>query len=369
MKRNLIYAALSLCLLLAGCDGAQEQPESTPASPSDLVVVEPAPAEESGSPVEAEPEVPEQPAEEQVPYAMTAGVWLAVTDAGYSNYYYFQPESRSGSYVSLEYGLGMPFTYDGSEEELVFRMEGHEENLTAAVEHVDGENFTLVWADSLPEKLSFVGEGTLEDYPFYSNAELGDLAIAHYAVHSGTPEEELEGMTNGTMTNVDNTVTIQLYQNLEDHNSTAAWYVVDRFTATGTDLTSGEEIDLLNCRMDETVEEPAEESEEEPAEEQLPELEPEIRYDVTEPEKVAALIDLFLNDPRTIESNGGENLVDWLTNSTHGFTVLYGDPYFSFQGEWIVGWYAKAVDAGSFCPITIQEHLLEDVLAICGAER
>ena len=30
-----------------------------------------------------------------------------------------------------------------------------------------------------------------------------------------------------------------------DHNSTSAWYVLDRFTATGTDLMNGMEIDLL----------------------------------------------------------------------------------------------------------------------------
>ena len=44
---------------------------------------------------------------------------------------------------------------------------------------------------------------------------------------------------------------------------------MDRFTATGTDLTSGEEIDLLNCRLEPEVEENLEEV---PAEE--PEMEP-----------------------------------------------------------------------------------------------
>ena len=278
MKRSLIFAAaLSACLLFAGCERAAEKEENPVpvAPPAQPEVVEPAPAEEEVSEPVAEPEVPEVPAEpevEETPYEMAGGVWLALTDAGYSNYYHFDPETRSGSYVSLEYGLGMPFTYHGSEEELTFCLEGHEEDMIAAVEHQDEVNFTLVWSDSLPEKLSFVGEGTLEDYPFYSNAQLSEMALSHYAVHSGLSQEELEGMMGATMTNVDNTVTVQLYQNLGDHNSTAAWYVVDRFTATGTDLTSGEEIDLLNCRVEQEQVMEQENPEEVPAEE--PEMEP-----------------------------------------------------------------------------------------------
>ena len=251
MKRSLIFAAaLSACLLFAGCGRTVEKEENPGpvAPPAESEIVEPAPAKEEVSAPVAAPEVPAEPEVEETPYEMAGGVWLALTDVGYSNYYQFTPETRSGSYVSLEYGLGMPFTYHGSEEELTFCLEGHEEDMTAAVGHQDEAHFTLVWTDSLPEKLVFVGEGTLEDYPFYSNVQLTEMALEHYAVHSGVPQEEMEGMLGAAMTNVDNTVTVQLYQNLGDHNSTAAWYVVDRFTATGTDLTSGEEIDLLNCR-------------------------------------------------------------------------------------------------------------------------
>ena len=104
-----------------------------------------------------------------------------------------------------------------------------------------------------------------------------------------------------------------------------------------------------------------------------PESEPElaaneIKYYISTPENVAALIDLFLNDPETIETHGGEKLVDWLTNWTHGFTVVYGDPYWSFNMEQLTGWYAKAIDAGSYTPITIRDELVEDVLAICKTE-
>ena len=108
----------------------------------------------------------------------------------------------------------------------------------------------------------------------------------------------------------------------------------------------------------------------EPAPDPEPEVpaQPEIRYYVNEPEQVEALIDLFLNDPETLETHGGEKLVDWLTNWTHGFTVVYGDPYWSFNMEQLTGWYAKAVDAGSFFPVTVRDGLVEDVLAICKTD-
>lgn len=264
MKRNLIYAALSLCLLLAGCDGAQEQPAPTPVPPSDPAVVEPAPVEEEISvPVEEPPVEVEEPVEVEPPYEMSSGVWLAATDVGFSNYYYFDAQAQTGSYVSLEYGLGMPFTYEGAGTELIFHLEGHEEEKPASVEPGNADSFTLVWEDSLPEELCFVSEGTLEDFHFYSNNDLALLALEHYAEDNGQAPSQV-----GSMTNDDNTVTIQLYENLGDHNSTAAWYVVDRFTATGVDLTSGEEVNLL---PQEPVDIPEEDLTEEPAPGELPE--------------------------------------------------------------------------------------------------
>ena len=50
-------------------------------------------------------------------------------------------------------------------------------------------------------------------------------------------------MTSAAQTNEDGSVAIQVYENLGDHNSTAAWYTVDRITAAGTDG-SGNEVDL-----------------------------------------------------------------------------------------------------------------------------
>ena len=241
MKRNLIYAAaLAALLLLSGCDrtAQEETPPPQQSAPVQSQPADPAPAQDA---VPAPEELPEEePAPSEPVYEMASGVWLAATDLGYSNYYYFNAEEQSGSYVSLEYGLGMPFCYEGSGDALVFHLEGHEEPQPAVVEAAAENAFTLKWENSLPETLTYIGEGTLDDFHFYSNNDLAMLAMERYTEDSGeTPSQA------GAMTNEDNTVTVQLYDNMGDHNSTAAWYIFDRFTATGTDLLTGEEIDLL----------------------------------------------------------------------------------------------------------------------------
>ena len=261
MKRSTIIAA-ALCLSLFslnGCAKQQEEPAQQPQPPQEQIETPaPAPAEQpvpaQGEQIVAQPEVPAADPIHHIP----TGVWLAQTDVGYSNYYYFNSDERNGSYLSLDYGLGMDFNYEGSGDELVFLMGDDAEAHFAQIEHAEGDSFTLVWENNLPETLEFVCEGTLNEFHFYSNEALIKLASAHY-IHSGNAPTSMAA----AITNEDNTVTVQLYDNLGDHNSTSAWYVLDRFTAKGTNLLNGTEIDLL-----EYLAPPAEE--EVPAEEQLP---------------------------------------------------------------------------------------------------
>ena len=53
----------------------------------------------------------------------------------------------------------------------------------------------------------------------------------------------LDKATLETMESSGGLTTIQVYENLGDHNSTAAWYTVDRITAQGTDG-NGQAVDL-----------------------------------------------------------------------------------------------------------------------------
>lgn len=77
----------------------------------------------------------------------------------------------------------------------------------------------------------------------YTEQELCNLALDYYQANSGTSSEQAQELSAAAQTNADGTVTIQVYQNLGDHNSTAAWYTVDPVTAQGTDG-NGQSVDL-----------------------------------------------------------------------------------------------------------------------------
>ena len=308
MKRNLIYAAaLSLAVFcLAGCNQtAPEDKEEMTVSPGDLEIVEPAPVEENPAPVK-EPEVEvEEPAEPV--HEFRPGIWLGKNDVGYTAYYEFLPEQSLAASCNLDYGIIQGYEYEGSGDEVTFTLTSYtshggqhqdvlehtpsemlppaDSSFPATVEEVSKDEFILHWDHALPETLTFVQDGDvrLEDFPFHCNAALAEMALDYYAAHSGVSAEEIAEMNLGVMTNVDNTVTIQLYHNLGDHNSNAAWYIVDRFTAAGTDLTSGAEINLLEDETETTEpeqniepelpEEPIVD-EEIPSEEEIPETVP-----------------------------------------------------------------------------------------------
>ena len=65
----------------------------------------------------------------------------------------------------------------------------------------------------------------------YTAAELEKMALDYYEAHTG-----YRPSLSASQVNDDGTVTIQLYDNMGDHNSTSAWYTVDPKTAVGTDL-------------------------------------------------------------------------------------------------------------------------------------
>lgn len=74
----------------------------------------------------------------------------------------------------------------------------------------------------------------------YTDEELCQMALNYYQKKTG---EDISNLLSASETLENGEVVIQLYTNLGDHNSTAAWYTVDRSTAIGTN-SLGEEIDL-----------------------------------------------------------------------------------------------------------------------------
>lgn len=88
-------------------------------------------------------------------------------------------------------------------------------------------------------------------------------------------------------------------------------------------------------------------------------------YQVESPEGIAALSQLFLSDPACVEQNASPDydMEDWLTNWTTFYEVSYGVPWWEPSAP--EGWYARAMDAGSWYTIAIPDHLVDAVLEIC----
>ena len=214
--------AASLMMLLAAC-GSSGSDSSSSASAQ--------PPAASGSTSSETPSA--SPTEDA---AFTPGTWLS--DGG--QYYFFDEGGATGRTASLEDGTGVGFTYSIAGTDASFSM-GAADNTSSCTVSRNGDMVTLDWADGATEHLTYVSEQGSDTFQFYSNQELADLALRFYQENNSAQDNQ--NLTSAAQTNEDGSVSIQVYENLGDHNSTATWYTVDRLTAAGTDG-SGQEVAL-----------------------------------------------------------------------------------------------------------------------------
>ncbi len=228
-KRHLavmLGLAVSFVLLLAAC--APETPNTSAEEPS----------EQSGAELDVSPESLPADSNPSETAMFAPGTWLS--DAG--QYYFFDPDGVSGRTASLENGTGVGFAYTLDGMQGVFSMGAADDSSPCSV-YLDGDTAVLEWEDGVTEHLTHISDLGSDSFQFYSNQELAEMSVAYYKEHSGG--QDSSGLTAAAQTNGDGSVSIQVYENLGDHNITAAWYTVDRTTATGTDG-SGGEIDLAS---------------------------------------------------------------------------------------------------------------------------
>ena len=221
---GLLCLALSLTMLLAACASQSTDSTTTPAED---------PTASDGA--ESSEPPASTPAEDT---AFTPGTWLS--DAG--QYYFFDADGASGRTASLEDGTGVGFSYTLEGTRATFSMGAADASSVCTVT-LDGDTATLEWEDGATEGLAYVSEQGSDSFQFYSNQELADMALTYYKEAANAQENE--ALASAAQTNDDGSVTIQVYENLGDHNSTAAWYTVDRLTGAGTDG-AGAEVNLAN---------------------------------------------------------------------------------------------------------------------------
>lgn len=215
---GMLCFAVSFTMLLAAC---APKDAGLPTSTEDPTVQDGA----------ASPETPNSTSAGEA--AFTPGTWLS--DAG--QYYFFDRDGASGRTASLEDDTGVGFSYTLDGTQATFAM-GSSDNSSTCTVTLNDDTANLEWQDGTIERLTYASEQGSDSFQFYSNQELADLALTYYKENNSVQENE--NLTSAAQTNDDGSVTIQVYENLGGHNSTAAWYTVDRLTGTGTDGTGGE---------------------------------------------------------------------------------------------------------------------------------
>lgn len=215
---GMLSLAVSFTLLLAACgpkDAGSAPPPEEPAAQGGAGSSEPPGSTPAGE------------------VAFTPGTWLS--NAG--QYYFFDADGASGRTASLEDGTGVGFSYTVDGTRATFAM-GAADNSSVCTVTMDGDTAALAWEDGTTEHLTYVSNQGSDDFQFYSNQELADRALAYYKEHNSGQDNS--NLTAAAQTNEDGSVSIQVYENLGDHNSTAAWYTVDRTTGAGTDASGGD---------------------------------------------------------------------------------------------------------------------------------
>lgn len=172
------------------------------------------------------------------------GTWYGFSQADNKEQYYFFTDD-GGQVFGVESHTGLPFSYDYENGRAVFHMGSADDNTPCTVEVAgNGSAMTLKWDNGTTETLTYVSSKGVDDYIYMFNDDIEKLAIAYYKQDSGSQSQNL---TAGVQGKGDGTVDIQVYENQGDHNSTAAWYTVDRATGKGTDKNSGKAVDLTSA--------------------------------------------------------------------------------------------------------------------------
>ena len=145
-------------------------------------------------------------------------------------------------------GFKEGFTYSMEDGCAVFSFAGYAEGVSEntrakAEERGDGALLTFD-NDGHTEELVYMGNITFDEFTFYNNEELEDMAREYYRQHNDTgyiPEfcDILKPETG-------NDIVIHLFDIEGNHTATVNWYYIDRFTGKGKDMMDNE-IDLTTA--------------------------------------------------------------------------------------------------------------------------
>ena len=236
-----LLTAAVLLSVLSGCHRPEEVPETKETIPAAAVETPTEAATEASTEAATEPQVNDT--------VFKAGTWMAQCGPT-SRYYFFEGDGGSGRFVNMKDGSGADFTYIQTGDRGVMYLNGMGAGAACTVEVQDEDHITLLWENQPEEKMTYVSPLGKDQYHFYTHEELERMALEDYRMKNDPGDESLEA---AAMDNGDGSATIQIYQNLGDHNSTAAYYWIDRCTGEGYDVNSQASLDLTRGTQDVAV--------------------------------------------------------------------------------------------------------------------
>lgn len=217
MKVTALCAALALTMCLGSCSDGADSSNHAAVSQTDL----------SGYGVDDGTSLPR-------------GVWAA-DDGERRIGYYIVTGENSGSYLDAEYAMGVGFEVEIDGRKANFHMGAADVNEYAEFIIPDISKRRIVWdSDSRTEYLTLINGADPETFDFYSASDLLGSAYTYYEDRNNGAHPEFFS----TQVNVDGTVEIQLYDQVEGHQSAAAYYQVDSITGRGKEINSGESVDF-----------------------------------------------------------------------------------------------------------------------------
>ena len=165
------------------------------------------------------------------------GIWWSFIRDN-DSYYEFSTDG-TGTQKWQSDGTEANFTYYMDNGDFVMSYSSGPERRAKTEERGDGAILTFE-DDGHTEELVYMGNITFDEFTFFSDETIGELARAYYVKHSGGYEPAYCDVEYSTE---NNDRVVHLYDIVDDHSATANWYYIDRFTCKGKDFFE-KEVDL-----------------------------------------------------------------------------------------------------------------------------
>ncbi|MBQ9384391.1 MAG: hypothetical protein IJT87_09145 [Ruminiclostridium sp.] len=176
------------------------------------------------------------------------GVWLVKNEEGseyYDETYYCFREGGCGSTLSQNMGIGVPFGYErveGSKTKFRFEIAAAENYsyMEMIDADIDEDHFKVTW-DSGEDVQDWSYLCPTEEFSFYSNYSIGLMAEKLFGMSLESVENEIAetGYELGMISVVIRDPSVEDYT-----KSILKWYNIDRYTAKGHDVMTGDTVDL-----------------------------------------------------------------------------------------------------------------------------